>query len=217
MSRHGLFLIVSFVLSSTVYGSHTARLVVHNGDNTVPLTLRNETGYPVDVLEILPDDEPLPDWLQFGPTNVVSSPETGIRQAILNVTVSDQAEGVSAHVPVLLRDQAGRTWPVSFDIQVSHALIHEDVLLQNAPNPFNAETVLEFHLAGTVSRPTKLVIYNILGQTVRTLVDEEREPGIYKVRWDGRDDGGRVVASGVYIYHIAAGSFRQTRKTMLLK
>ena len=217
MIRHSLILIVSFVLPSMVFGSNSGRLVVYNGDNVVPLTLRNETGNPIEFLEVLPDAEPIPNWLQFGPTNVISSPETGVPQAILNVTVSDQPEGVSAHVPVLLRDQTGRTWPVSFEIHVSHSLIHEDVLLQNAPNPFNAETVLEFHLAGTVSRPTKLVIYNTLGQVVRTLVDEAREPGLYKVRWDGRDNGGYVVASGVYIYQLIAGSFRQTRKTLLLK
>ncbi|MFQ5636743.1 MAG: S8 family serine peptidase [bacterium] len=95
------------------------------------------------------------------------------------------------------------------------AIPTEYALSQNYPNPFNPETVIEYHLpeAGSVS----LKIYTILGQEVRTVVDEVKQPGIHRARWDGNNDAGKRLASGVYIYRIQAGDFVQTRKLLLLK
>ena len=97
-------------------------------------------------------------------------------------------------------------------------------LYQNYPNPFNPETVIEYQLLGYASS-VRLRIYNVTGQEVRTLVNQEKQIGSYRVRWDGRDDGGKVVPAGVYFYRLevsgAAGEgrkdFIQTRKMILLK
>ena len=62
-----------------------------------------------------------------------------------------------------------------------------------------------------------LKIYNILGQEVRRLVDEPKEPGHYKTTWDGKDNFGKELTSGVYFYRLKAGSFVKTKKLMLLK
>ena len=62
-----------------------------------------------------------------------------------------------------------------------------------------------------------LTIYNMLGQKVRTLVNESKEPGTYEVIWDGKDKRGDKVASGVYFYKLKAGDFSQTRKMVLMK
>ncbi|MFQ6002928.1 MAG: FlgD immunoglobulin-like domain containing protein, partial [Candidatus Zixiibacteriota bacterium] len=64
---------------------------------------------------------------------------------------------------------------------------------------------------------TTLRIYNVLGKLVRTLVDEPKEPGTYKVTWDGKDDQGNDVASGIYFYRIKAGDFSTVKKMVLLK
>jgi len=105
-------------------------------------------------------------------------------------------------------------------------------LSQNYPNPFNPTTVIRYSLpvdrqgqsgnGGARARTTStsyvsLKVYNILGQEVRTLVDEEQAPGNYSVRWDGRDNAGRELTSGIYIYRIQAGDFAQTRRMILLK
>lgn len=88
-------------------------------------------------------------------------------------------------------------------------------LEQNYPNPFNPETIIKFQLpaAGRVT----LAVYNILGQKVRTLVNERREAGFYEAVWNGRDERGGQLASGVYIYHLRAGSYQQVRKMIFLK
>jgi parallel beta-helix repeat protein len=83
-------------------------------------------------------------------------------------------------------------------------------LFQNYPNPFNPETNIRFQIAdfGFVS----LKIYDVLGNEVTTLVNEEKYPGIYKVEFDGRG-----FSSSVYIYQLIAGNYIQTRKMVLLK
>jgi hypothetical protein len=88
-------------------------------------------------------------------------------------------------------------------------------LSQNYPNPFNPETKIEFALPGR-SHVT-LNVYNTLGQKVATLVDEELEAGWKSVTWDGRDDGGNSVATGVYLYRLEAGNTVIKKKMMLLK
>ncbi|MFQ6094078.1 MAG: choice-of-anchor D domain-containing protein, partial [bacterium] len=97
-------------------------------------------------------------------------------------------------------------------------------LEQNYPNPFNPVTTIRYALAvtgerGLVSSPvhTTLKIYNILGQEIRTLVDEPKEPGYYTVTWDGKDSFGNDVTSGIYFYRLTAGSYNDTKRMVLLK
>jgi hypothetical protein len=88
-------------------------------------------------------------------------------------------------------------------------------LAQNYPNPFNPATTIGFALA--ISGHTKISVYNVLGQNVRTLVDGHLEAGRHSVVWDGKDDGGRAVASGIYLYRIETIEYIETRKMLLLK
>jgi serine protease AprX len=89
------------------------------------------------------------------------------------------------------------------------------VLYQNYPNPFNPATVVEFNIA----QPAKvsLKIYNIMGQLVRVLVDEEKEEGAYTIYWDGNDRNGQPVSSGIYFYKLEAGDFTEVKKMVLIK
>jgi len=88
-------------------------------------------------------------------------------------------------------------------------------LRQNYPNPFNPTTVIQYALPK--ASQVKIQIYNILGQKVRNLVDEPQELGYKKIHWDGKDDGGNEVSSGVYFYRIEAGDFVKCKKMILLK
>lgn len=118
-------------------------------------------------------------------------------------------------------DSSGLFGPVMVSARTDVAVCGEDQLpsryglSQNYPNPFNPETTIEYQIpqAGDVH----MAVFNILGQKICTLVDEARVAGRYQVIWDGRDDSGRPVASGVYFCHLTAGSYRQTRKMTLLK
>jgi hypothetical protein len=88
-------------------------------------------------------------------------------------------------------------------------------LRQNYPNPFNPTTVIEYALP----KPSqvKIQIYNILGQRVRNLIDQRQEPGYQTIHWDGKDDSGNEVSSGIYFYRIVAGNFVKCQKMTLLK
>ncbi len=88
-------------------------------------------------------------------------------------------------------------------------------LAPNYPNPFNPETTLRYALPQ--SGEVKLVIYDMLGQEVRTLVHEMQAPGVYTVLWNGHNEHGFAVASGLYFYRIEAGNFVQTRKMTLVR
>ncbi len=88
-------------------------------------------------------------------------------------------------------------------------------LEQNYPNPFNPVTTFRYDLPHRAE--VTLTIYNILGRQVRTLVQGIVEPGYQSVTWDGTDDRGRPVSSGVYLYWIQAAGFTQARKMLLLK
>ena len=88
-------------------------------------------------------------------------------------------------------------------------------LHQNFPNPFNPTTSIRFDLkdAGSVD----IVVYNLLGQKVKTLVNSELTTGYHEVVWDGTDNQGAPVGAGVYIYSLSSEHFSQTRKMILLK
>ncbi len=91
----------------------------------------------------------------------------------------------------------------------------EFILRQNYPNPFNPSTTIEYELSKTST--VVLKIYNSLGKTIKTLVNFVQAPGSKSVVWDGRDDGGNLVSSGVYLYKIIVKNDAQTKKLLLLR
>jgi roadblock/LC7 domain-containing protein len=88
-------------------------------------------------------------------------------------------------------------------------------LKQNYPNPFNPATTIEFAIPR--SGLVRLEIYNMLGQLVAVVVNEQLPAGTYRAAWDGCDLWGSQAASGVYLYRLEADNFVMTRKMVLLK
>jgi hypothetical protein len=88
-------------------------------------------------------------------------------------------------------------------------------LSQNYPNPFNPVTTIEYSISGKVF--VDLMIFDVSGRRVRTLVSEKQLPGGYSVVWDGRNDGGRPVASGVYFYRLDADKNSSVKKMVILR
>ena len=88
-------------------------------------------------------------------------------------------------------------------------------LAPNVPNPFNSATQIAYHLSSP--GPVQLVIYNVLGQRVRTLVDQFQAAGSYQVQWDARDQQGVSLSSGVYITRLSYSGGVQTRRLLYLK
>jgi hypothetical protein len=97
----------------------------------------------------------------------------------------------------------GRTIPTSYSVA------------QNYPNPFNASTVIRYSLPEQAR--VKIEIYNILGQKVKTLVDEVQTAGYKTVEWNGTNAQNRTVASGVYFYKINTGKYSEVKQMTMLK
>ena len=88
-------------------------------------------------------------------------------------------------------------------------------LHQNYPNPFNPETVIRFEIPK--ASEVKIIIYNILGERVKTLVSGYFPAGSSIVKWDGANEAGIRVCSGIYVYQMTAGNTVITRRMILIK
>jgi hypothetical protein len=101
------------------------------------------------------------------------------------------------------------------DDDIDELLPNRFGLAQNYPNPFNPVTTICFALPK--QSLVTIYVFNISGQRVATLARGRMEAGEYSIQWDGLDDGGESVTTGVYFYRLHAGDFVQTRKMLLLK
>jgi hypothetical protein len=150
-------------------------------------------------------DDPNLEAIQISPTTM-SDPDHSlmfihVNEAGLLAESVPQLAGFEVALPV--KEEIKSNLPTKYD------------LFQNAPNPFNPITRISYDLP----KPSqvKLEVFNVLGQAVKTLVNDFREAGSQTVIWDGTDNSGSSVASGLYFYRISAGDYSATKKMMMLK
>ncbi len=136
-----------------------------------------------------------------------------------DLTLADYAEGFRELRPSLASfagtERGDRMLELVNSLASDIVLPKEFSLLQNFPNPFNPQTSITYALPEGVN--VRVTIHNILGQRVRMLVDSYQEPGFKTVVWDGADESGRQVSSGLYFYRLEAGEFVAVRKMMKLQ
>lgn len=106
-------------------------------------------------------------------------------------------------------------WPSASDDSLSATTVRETVLRQNTPNPFNGGTSIAFDLAS--EGPVSVAVFDIAGRLVKTLAHGGFPRGHHVVEWDGASNSGHPVASGVYFYRLGAGTFRATRKLLVMR
>ena len=130
-------------------------------------------------------------------------------------TASGSVVGKWHSIPINGGIEQSVSLPVGESASVTAGSGLEFALLGNSPNPFNPETHIAYQIpdAGEVF----LAIYSPIGQQVRVLVRDHQDAGQYAVRWDGRDEMGRQVASGVYFYKLVNGAQTATRRMVMLK
>ena len=145
----------------------------------------------------------------------------------LTLTVSNEKElfdaingqFVGTGPEISLDIQAGDTrlfkWESTSNISIENHLPLKYSIQQNYPNPFNENCCIKYQIAN--KEKVIINIYNILGEKVKTLINEEKDTGNYQIKWNGKDDAGNIMKSGVYLYKIQAGAFQQSQKMILLK
>lgn len=175
-----------------------------------------------DFLYFVLDTAGIP-WLRIEPMfGTISAGES----ELFTISLFDSA-GLSpgnylAHVLVVSNDTNHVILSVPVQMVLSpindvtdHGRPHHFFLEQNHPNPFNPSTIIRYGLAEAAR--IEVAVFNVLGQKVRTLARGTREAGAYHVIWDGRNDRGEPVSSGIYFCRVAAGNLVKTRRMLLLK
>jgi hypothetical protein len=229
---------VAEALSRCAYPSYRDINYGHNlfGDPEMPVW----TDSPSSLAVIHPDE------VTMGRTDLsflVTSEGNGVGQALVSLTLrggrmflgeTDQDGHLTCEVnlddigemsvvvtrPNFIPYQDSITIALSADVDDDDAQsgIRSLRLSQNFPNPFNPATSIQFSVPGRANPAhTTLRIYNVLGQRVKTLVDEPKEAGNHVVIWDGKDEKARDVSSGIYFYVLKVDDFRETKKMTLMK
>ena len=137
------------------------------------------------------------------------------------VLINAEEEGVGGNRLIISGPGGTPITDIDFDafytesLESSPIVVQEYGLSDNFPNPFNPSTNISFSVAnyGEVS----LVVFDALGREVNTLVSEVYSPGSYKVVWNGDDQNGNPMSSGMYFYRLDAGDFSQTKKMLFMK
>ena len=148
----------------------------------------------------------------FGLSNGVQ--HTFTLRAVNSVGTSPPTQRVYA-TPMAQASKPALLGDIESDMEFVSVLPDTFSIAQNYPNPFNPETTIPYALPQSVH--VNLVIYNVLGQQIRTLVNEIKPAGYHRVVWDNKDDFGKSVSSGIYLYRIVAGDFVERKKMLLLK
>jgi hypothetical protein len=128
---------------------------------------------------------------------------------------SFEGEGIDT-IYTSLSDQNGELLSVKQEHE-SGLLPASYTLCQNFPNPFNPVTNIRYMVKGEGVVRVSLRVYNVAGQLVKTLVDDEKSTGEYEVTWNGRNENNQEVASGIYFYKLKVSEFVETKKMVLLK
>ncbi len=130
-------------------------------------------------------------------------------QTILAISVTDDSAAVTSDTLLVLVNQPSGIQNFTEQIPKSFKLY------QNYPNPFNQETTIHFDLPR--QDHVKIEVYNIMGQRIRTLVDEIKYTGSYKIVWDAKNDSGKMVSSGVYFVKFQSKKIIELKKVLFLQ
>ena len=210
--------LVAGIGATVVVSEEMPRIVLDKGTNEIPVTVVNKLGRDITGLTVDNDRNSLPDWLSVEGTLRsidVEGGEKGTGQFVLIMTVTDAPQGAEALVPFTLKDAAGNRWSFTTRVSVEAGEPVGNALFVNYPNPFNPSTTIRYSLKE--SSNATLAVYNSLGQKIRTLVDGSQAAGVHTVQWDGRNESGQQVSSGVYFYRLQSGTFRKTMKMVLFE
>ena len=168
-----------------------------------------------------PFNDPSEDLLHLDLAKVGDQYEARVTRIVGGFSNPIDAEIIGHRLYVIEWSGGRGLWEIALPLAATETAIAEGAvptefaLAQNYPNPFNPSTTIAFQL-GSASQ-VELVIYNSSGQRIRTLLSGPLPAGHHRLQWDGRNQRGELVASGAYLYQLAAGDFVATRQLTLLK
>lgn len=178
-----------------------------------------------ELYDIRYDTDALSEQTWSQATRVIPSPSPRPAGSSESLTLSGLIPGTTYYVGIKVYDEVGNGSALSvldsaeakneFGTGTGEVLPIDFTLYQNYPNPFNPSTVIEYYLPRSCY--VTLCVYNVMGQRVRTLIDQVQSAGGHSVVWDGTDDNGLTAATGVYFSSLTADQVESHRKMVLLK
>jgi hypothetical protein len=203
----------NMIFGEVTVGNHTIQqITISNNGNAIMIgTITGSDIFTIALTETTTPNVQVPYVLQAGQSVIYDITFTPADTTMYNqqiVITSDDPAHPTNSVTV-----SGQGVPV--ENNDPNVLPSVTALLGNYPNPFNPETNIAFSLKEMTK--VKIEIYNVLGQKVRTLLDKELPAGMNTVRWNGKDDSGKGVGSGVYFMKMHADRFTSTKKMIMLK
>jgi hypothetical protein len=187
---------VDTITATGSYDNFAAKCISLGGAGSYYIIPGNPFAYYVDF------NYPVSDFVLCDEDSSGSPPESGTVIRIYTKKLNKPGDVLFVQAPTAHQDSL-------------YGIADRFVLEQNYPNPFNAGTTIRYSLAK--GEKVRLDIFNALGQKVKTLINGYVPEGEYLIHWDGFNDRGNKLASGIYFYRLQAGSFVKTRKFILLK
>ncbi len=222
MKSMSFFLTLFMLHSVVVSAGEIPSLFLDEGVNEVSIKVTNNWDSDLNDLTFNVDPVNVPDWLSISDNDQVinvTHDSDGTGRFYVYFNVLNAPEDAYTEIQYVLRDKDGNEWSFALKLKINDQ--NEETqplataLYENYPNPFNPSTTIRYSLSENLH--TNVVVYNTLGQTVRTLVNEHVTAGMHTIEWDGRNDLGQKVSSGMYIYKLTAGSYVSTKRMMLIE
>lgn len=213
-----VFLICLLIYVTNIAADELPVICLSQGMNEIVLSITNNWTDDMVELETAIDHQKLPQWLSVtGPDKKIKVDSLEKNKIVLLFDIDIASSYTMEEVPLIIKDNVGNQWNFNFLVKVTNESLPQTInaLYENFPNPFNPNTSIKFSLEDNIK--TQLTIYNSLGQTVRTLINENQSVGLHTIQWDSRDDQGLNVPSGVYFYMLKAGNYVNIKKMILLQ
>jgi hypothetical protein len=216
--RRFIWVVFYLLLPCNSWSIEPPCFLLDEGANEIILTIANNYSMDIKQMKVEFDQKSIPEWVSTRETiQTLDIPKGKQAEQKLSIclNVKNAPAGAKAEIAFILKDAEGNNWNFKTSIQVTSNLPTTNILYDNYPNPFNPITTISYYLKEDLH--AKLIIYNVLGQQVRTLVDSQQSEGKHIIQWDASNDNGQRVSSGVYFYYISAGSFTQANRMVLME
>lgn len=221
MNRIGLHdIILVFALSAYGWADAPITVELKPGMNEIAVAVNNQSGIDLKSASIEIKDGSLIEGISVDSDHQhldVRANSLSKESIVLQIQVDSQIKAGTYPIRLTLKDGSDFSMDFTLNFTVSTGPPVQYDLLQNYPNPFNADTEIGYSVAPDKEQETRLIVHDGLGRVVRSLVNKKQFPGAYRIIWDGKDNSGNEVASGMYFYRLTSGSFVKLNKMILLK
>jgi len=201
-----------------VDGNSFTGVVLDDADTSLSFTIHNQSGYSQSYTYTLSDNN---GWFNVSSDTVTIGESEHLIIALDPIVEPDSITVLTLNIWPIYHEYAMKS--INYDVFHIDGVLNviepiiptEYALFHNYPNPFNSITRLRYYIPEEIN--VKITIYDIMGKVVKTLINSSQNSGYKSIRWNATDNKGQPVGTGVYLYRIETGKFRQTKKMILLK